>query len=104
MNPTTTDLIIGFSMLVIAVFLVVAFLRYKAGASERRMQGMLERCGIDPGIIASGDKQAIIREMRRHCHKCQSEDVCERWLSGEETGANAFCPNAKTFEVLSKSS
>jgi len=103
MNPTTTDLIIGLCMMAIAAILVAAFLRYKAGTSERRMRGMLERCGIDPVIIASGDKQAIIREVRSHCRKCQSEDVCERWLSGEETGENAFCPNARTFEVLSKS-
>ena len=104
MNSTSYDLIIALIMVVTAVFLVAWFLRYKAVTSEKRMRGMLERCGLDPELIATGDTQAINREVRRQCRKCQTEAVCERWLAGAAAGDNSFCPNAHTFEILSKSS
>ena len=102
MNPTFNDLAIALIMVAVAVYLVVMFLRYKAGTSEQRMRGMLERCGLDPDLIATGDTRAIISEVRRLCRKCQNEAVCERWLTGEESGENSFCPNALTFEALIK--
>jgi hypothetical protein len=42
----------------------------------------------------------IIKEIRRRCHACATEDVCERWLSGEQKGDNDFCPNANVFTTL----
>ena len=104
MNSITSDIFLAVIMVVTAVFLIAWFLRYKAGASERRLQEMLERCGVNPELIATGDTQAIIREVRRQCRKCQTEAVCERWLVGIETGDNSFCPNARTIELLAKSS
>ena len=104
MNPIISEIIFALIMVMTAVFLVAWFLRYKAVASEQRMRGMLERCGLDTELIDSGDTQAIIREVRRRCRKCQTEDVCERWLAGAETGNNSFCPNAQTIEILTKSS
>lgn len=104
MNTSSAEIFIALIMLAAAVILVGWFLKYKAEASDRRMRGMLERCGLDPGLINSGDVPAIMREIRRRCHKCQSEAVCERWLKGDEAGENSFCPNARTFEILLKSS
>jgi hypothetical protein len=100
MNPMSVEIIIAFIMVVAAVILTGLFLKYKAHAAQRRLRGMLEHCGVDPGIIDSGDVSAIMREVRRRCQKCQNEDVCERWLAGQEPGGNSFCPNAHTFEYL----
>lgn len=101
---TGSDILIALILVVTAICLVAMFLRYKADSSERRMRSMLERCGLDPALIAQGDTHAIMREVRRRCRTCQTEDVCERWLAGKETGENSFCPNAATFEILVKSS
>jgi hypothetical protein len=63
---------------------------------------MLESVGLDPAIATSGDLPTIMSEVRKRCEHCQSEDLCERWLQGEETGGNEFCPNARVFEILKK--
>ncbi|MBF8269278.1 MAG: hypothetical protein HW386_987 [Gammaproteobacteria bacterium] len=104
MNTISYDTLIALVMVAAAIVLVAWFLRYKANNSDRRMRNMLERCGLDPETIDHGDVMAIMREVRYHCQKCQNEAVCERWLKGEETGDNSFCPNARTFEILLKSS
>jgi hypothetical protein len=36
-----------------------------------------------------------MKEVRQRCRTCSTEDVCERWLAGEEAGENIFCPNAQ---------
>jgi hypothetical protein len=64
------------------------------------MTSMLERVGIDPMIAATSDNAQIISEIRQRCKTCATEDVCERWLSGEEKGSNDFCPNANVFATL----
>jgi hypothetical protein len=89
-------------MVGIAIALVFAIRAYMAAASERRMIGMLERIGLDPAIASSGDTEAIMKEIRQRCRTCNSENLCERWLVGEETGENDFCPNAAFFESLKK--
>ena len=104
MSSTYIDIIIAVLFVATAIFLAAWFLRYKANNSERRMRTMLSRCGLDPEIIELGDVVAIMREVRRRCQKCQSEAVCERWLNGEEAGENSFCPNARAFEIMAKSS
>ena len=61
---------------------------------------MMQRVGLDPEITSLDDypiKQTI-KDMRTRCRKCPSEDLCERWLSGEVTGENTFCPNAPEFK------
>ena len=88
----------------VAIGLVVVFLKYKSGTSERRMRQMLQRVGLDPEIATQPDSESIIREVRRRCRKCQTEDICERWLAGEEGGDNVFCPNAQVFEELQRAS
>jgi hypothetical protein len=103
MTPTVFQIIVAIVMVAVAIFLVSRFLKYKAAGSEKRLRAMLEKAGLDPEIASSGDTEVIMKEVRRRCHRCQTEDVCERWLAGEVKGGNEFCPNARIFEVLAKS-
>jgi len=66
------------------------------------MMQMLQYAGLDPKIATRGDTKAIIKEVRRRCRRCQSEDLCRRWLAGEERGENDFCPNAQVFKELER--
>jgi len=95
-----TDAYIAIILVVAGVLLVMSFLRYKAGTSEKRMLQMLRTAGLDPEITEYAGSEAIIREVRRRCRKCQSEGLCERWLAGKVEGDNDFCPNAQVFEVI----
>ncbi len=95
------DISIAIILVSVAIALVAWFLKYKARTSEKRMKEMLQLAGLDPEILTQGDSESIIREVRRRCRKCQSEDLCERWLAGED---NAFCPNAQVFEELNRAS
>lgn len=90
------------SMVGVALILFLAIRGYMAGASERRMRRMLQRVGIDPIIVASGDTTQIIKEIRQRCRTCSTEAVCERWLAGKRQGDNDFCPNANVFATLRK--
>ncbi len=103
MGNSMIQAFVGVSMIGVALILVFAIRFYMASSSERRMTSMLERVGIDPAIAALGDSAGIIKEIRRRCHTCATEDVCERWLSGEEKGDNDFCPNASVFATLRES-
>jgi hypothetical protein len=91
-------------LVIVAAALVAWFLKYKASSSEKRMMLMLQCAGLDPEIATQADIKTIISEVRRHCRKCQSEDVCQRWLAGIEEGGNIFCPNAQVFEELKRAS
>jgi len=94
------DFSIAIILLLIAAALVTWYLRYKAGSSERRMKLMMQHAGLDPEKVESGEAEAVIRELRRQCRRCQSEDLCERWLAGKESGAIDFCPNVEIFRDL----
>jgi len=98
-----TDVRLALVLVLAAIVLVVSFLRYKSGASERRMMRMMLHYGLDPEIARKGDTETIIKEVRRRCLRCQSEGHCERWLEGKEAGGSDFCPNAKVFEELARS-
>jgi hypothetical protein len=87
-------------MIGVAAILFVAIRSYMRANSERRMTSMLERVGVDPSIATSGDTTQIIKDIRKRCRSCNTEDVCERWLSGEVQGDNEFCPNASVFATL----
>ncbi len=91
---------IAIALVVIAAVLVSLFLKYKAGASERRMMDMMRSAGLDPDLARYGDHEAIISAVRKQCRRCQSEDLCERWLKGEVAGDNEFCPNRQIFSYL----
>jgi hypothetical protein len=90
------------AMVAVAFVLFFAIRQYMHAQSERRMTSMLESIGLDPAIATSGETAIIMKEIRQRCHSCSSEDVCERWLAGEQTGENDFCPNAKVFESIKR--
>ncbi len=102
MTPTVFQISVAIFMAVVCIALVVWIRTYINATSEWRMMHMLERAGLDPEIATSGDTEAIIREVRSRCRKCQTEDLCERWLAGEEKGENTFCPNANIFRSLAR--
>ena len=102
MDYTITQIIPATLMVIVAIGLIVGIRNYQSRTSERRRLAMLEALGLDPAIATSGDMPAIMRDVRKRCEHCQSEALCERWLRGEETGGNEFCPNAKVFEILRK--
>ncbi len=72
------------------------------------MTSMLESVGLDPAIALSDQPDTVLddaivaamKDVRRRCQTCTTEDVCERWLAGEEDGDNDFCPNARVFDAL----
>lgn len=66
------------------------------------MFSMFESLGLDSDIASNADLAGVMGEVRQRCRACVAEDVCERWLRGDEEGDNAFCPNAKVFETLRK--
>ena len=102
MAYTFTQIISTVVMLLAVVALIFAWRRYQITTSERRRLDMLEALGLDPAIASSADLPAIMSDVRQRCEHCPSEDVCERWLRGEVSGDNDFCPNAKVFEILRK--
>lgn len=102
MNFSLTQIIAAMVMVGGGIALFFAYRRYLTAQSERRMRSMIESVGLDPEIASIGGIDTIMGEVRQRCRTCSSEDVCERWLAGDEEGDNAFCPNAKVFEVFKK--
>jgi hypothetical protein len=85
----------GVLMLAIGVGLTWLYFGYLRRSSDNRRSRMLRRIGLDRQKI-----EAVDAEVRSRCLKCPSEALCERWLAGEASGNNAFCPNASTFSRL----
>ncbi len=104
MNIPLFQIFIAVLMVGVAFVLIVAFRNYKAAASQRRMESMLRCVGLDPAIASRGDNKAMMKEIRQRCRTCASEDLCERWLAGDENGENSFCPNSSVFEFLKRNS
>lgn len=102
MEVSSTQIIAALTMVGVGLILVLAYRSYLARSSERRMLRMLYSLGLDPDLARSGDMETVMGEVRKRCRNCSSEGVCERWLKGENGGDNAFCPNAKVFDILSK--
>jgi len=103
MDPTLFQIGVAIVMVAVIFTLLAWFLRYLRATSERRLMRMLKRAGVDPEIATQGDSEAIIiNNVRSRCRKCMSEDLCERWLAGEVEGENTFCPNARIFGLLAK--
>jgi hypothetical protein len=100
MDTTLTTFLAATVTIGAAILFVILFRHYLAVNSERRMQAMLENVGVDPEVASLSSVDNIMFEVRKRCKNCKSESLCERWLAGEETGGNEFCPNAKVFEIL----
>jgi len=104
MNMSLVQMFAAIAMVGLAVALSIGYRKYLGANSERRMQTMLTFIGLDPALVTQGDTETIMKEARRRCRSCASEDMCERWLRKEEEGDNTFCPNSKMFEALRKHS
>jgi len=102
MTVSSIQILTAIAMLGVAVALFFAYRSYLARNSERRMLSMLDSLGLDSSMVTEGEMPTIMKEVRQRCRQCTSEDVCERWLAGEEEGDNAFCPNSRVFEILGK--
>ena len=102
MDITLTQTIAAIAMVGLGLALIIGYRAYLARNSERRMRSMIESVGLDPDIASRGDLETIMGDARERCQACTAEDVCERWLRGEEEGDNAFCPNRRVFEILNK--
>jgi hypothetical protein len=100
MDISSTQAIIAIILATVALALFVGYRTYLAFNSERRMLTMLGSLGLDADIASSPDFKGVIGEVRQRCRSFTAEDVCERWLRGDEEGDNAFCPNARVFEAL----
>jgi len=103
MNPTLFEIGLAVIMVAVSIALVVWFARNMAAISRRRMMKMLARAGVGAEVARSGDTEAIMKDVRSRCLKCQSEALCDRWLAGKAEGANDFCPNAQIFRSLTRS-
>jgi hypothetical protein len=102
MTTSLVQIIAAIAMVGIAAILFFAYRTFLAKNSERRMRAMLQSVGLDPALAASGKIPTIMKDIRKRCSGCSSEEVCERWLAGHKDGDNAFCPNAKVFRILKK--
>ena len=102
MDITLTQAIAAIAMVGFGLALVVGYRVYLNRNSERRMLSMVDSLGLDTDIAANAELGTIMGEVRQRCRACTAEDVCERWLRGDEEGDNAFCPNARVFEILDK--
>jgi len=100
----TNNIPIALAMLAVSAILIFLFLRFKANGSEKRMTRMMKQKGlnIETTRLDAPVLKDIIHDVRARCRKCQSEDYCERWLSGEVEGENTFCPNVKVFLQLAE--
>ena len=100
MDISPTQLIAAIVMLGLGLALVIGYRAYLARNSERRMLSMLDSLGLDSAIATDPEFTTVMGEVRQRCRHCTAEDVCERWLRGDEEGDNAFCPNARVFNTL----
>jgi hypothetical protein len=64
------------------------------------MRSMLEAVGVDPAVLDEEDIEQTVAEMRARCEHCGDKAHCDRWLAGDESGGNAFCPNRELFGML----
>ena len=99
---TTMQFLAAIVMVAVALLLFLAYRRYLAVNSERRMRAMLVSVGLDPELANNEEIPTIMKEVRDRCRQCSAETVCERWLDGEVPGDNAFCPNHRVFRILGK--
>ncbi len=110
MNPTLLEAMfeinVAIVMVAVTVVLFVWFQRSQAAASAMRMMRMMTRAGLDPEFVTHGDPQtkATMKEARRRCGWCRLEDFCDRWCAGKVEEGNSFCPNARIFRNLARTS
>lgn len=100
MAPELLHIIGATTMLGIVTTSILAIHGYLRARSERRLEAMLSHAGLDPATLSRRRGEAATIAARRRCRGCACEDLCERWLRGEVSGSNDFCPNAKAFAAM----
>ena len=83
MNISLIQIFAAMVMVGVSTALVIMYRKYLAANSERRMRAMVESLGLDPEIASIGGIETIMAEVRQRCRSCTSEDICERWLTGD---------------------
>lgn len=96
------QVVAAIAMLVATGVLLFAYRNHLTKNSERRMLSMIDSIGLDPANALNSELETIMSDVRKRCHSCTSEDLCERWLTCDEKSDNDFCPNSRVFEVLKK--
>ena len=72
-------------------------------AASRRWQNMsemLDRLGLDAGMLAHGRLAIGLRSAVSRCQSCDADQLCQSWLVRAPEWldkAPAFCPNAELF-------
>ena len=102
MNPEIFHIMVAVFMIAVSVILVMGIREYMAMATDWRLMRMLTSAGLDPEIATRRNTKAIMNEVRRRCQKCPKEGLCENWLAGKVKGDKSFCPNARVFDHLQK--
>ena len=102
MESITYQTTLGLIMFFVAIVLVALFFWDKRRNSLRRMTRMMASVGLDPEATDQ-ETLATMKAVTALCNTCNCEDYCERWLKGDVSGSNEFCPNAQTFEKLKSS-
>ncbi len=102
MQYSIIELSVAFAMLGAVVLLVLGWQQFVKVNMIRRMAGMLAAVGLDPALATDPNLPRVMGEARQRCRHCPSEGVCERWLAGELSRENDFCPNAGVFAVLKR--
>ncbi len=89
-------------LVAVAVASIVWLQMYRVAGAATHMTEMMARVGLDPGtpLLGGPGGKVIMKKMRQRCIRCPREVLCDRWLAGEVSGDNSFCPNAQTFGVL----
>jgi len=62
---------------------------------------MMQRCGVDPVVLARRQIGLTITAVARACMHCRHGVACRRWLDAADRQAVSrppqFCPNAERF-------
>ncbi len=66
------------------------------------MGAMMRRFGVLENESLSLNDAMQLEGAARRCMGCRSVETCERWMAttAGRAGAEAFCPNARTFANL----
>ncbi len=74
---------------------------FNIDAADRKWRSlcdMLERLGLDPGMLAHGRLATALRAAVATCQSCDRDQLCQSWLVRAPEwldAAPAFCPNAE---------
>jgi hypothetical protein len=69
----------------------------------RRMHEIMQRLGVDAGVLARLRRGDAYADARSRCLFCGTSDKCLRWLAQAGEGKRPeFCPNLTLFEACKR--